>query len=279
VNAEDYLEKMLKKEEIYFGIKSQEYYNSLINSWMNDKNNSKHRFDTIKLYLPNAKKILDMGFGCGTFMFYGLINNYDIYGIDPSKWKFRFNEMKIKEYSYPSEWINRFVIRYGENLPFEDNFFDCISTYQTLEHVQNIDLVLKEMLRVIKSEGGIHLKFPDYTSTFEAHYLVPWLPFFPKRLARMYLRLLKKPVLGLDTLQYITRNNIIKRISRICKEKSSWKIKIVDVKKVKVERELKKRKIPRLRGITYLLYLFFEYLKSFFRTEISCDLFIYIKKH
>lgn len=279
MNAEDYLEKMLKKEEIYFGKKSQEYYNSLIYSWMNDKNNSKHRFDTIKLYLPNTKKILDMGFGCGTFMFYGLIHNYDMYGIDPSKWKFRFNEMKIKEYSYPSEWINRFIIRYGENLPCEDNFFDCVSTYQTLEHVQNLDLVLKEMLRVIKSEGGIHLKFPDYISTFEAHYLVPWLPFFPKRLARMYLRLLKRPVLGLETLQYITRNNIIKRISRICKEKTSWKIKIVDVKKVKVERELKKRKIPRLRGITYLLYLFFEYLISFFRTEISCDLFIYIKKH
>lgn len=279
MNAEEFLEKMLKKEELYFGKKSQEYYNSLVNSWMNDNNNSKHRFDSIKLFLPNAKKILDMGSGCGTFMFYGFIHNYDMYGIDPSKWKFRFNEMKARDYSYPSEWINRFIIGYGENLPFEDNFFDCVSTYQTLEHVQNLDLVLKEMLRVIKSEGGIHLKFPDYVSTFEGHYLVPWLPFFPKRLAMMYLRLLKKPVLGLDTLQYITRNDIIKRISRICKEKSSWKSKIIDVKKVKVERELKKRKIPRLNGITYLFYLFFEYLMSFFRKEISCDLFIYIKKH
>ncbi|MHA1987708.1 MAG: class I SAM-dependent methyltransferase [Promethearchaeota archaeon] len=279
MRAEEFLEKKLKEEELYFGKKSREYYNSLVNSWMNDNTNSKHRFDTIQTYLQNAKKILDMGSGCGTFMFYGLIHEYDMYGIDPSKWKFKFNEMKAKEYSYPSEWINRINIGYGENLPFEDNSFDCVSTYQTLEHVQKLDLVLKEMLRVIKSEGAIHLKFPDYGSTFEAHYLVPWLPFFPRRLAKIYLRLLKKPVLGLETLQYITRNGIIKRISKICKKKSSWKIKIIDVKRVKVEKELKKRKIPRLSGITYFFYLCFEYLRSLFRNEISCDLFIYIKKH
>lgn len=91
--------------------------------------------------------------GCGTFMFYGFIHNYHMYGIDPSQWKFRFNEMKAREYSYPSERINRFIIGYGENLPFEDNFFDSVSTYQMLEHVQTLDLILKEMLRVIKRKG------------------------------------------------------------------------------------------------------------------------------
>jgi len=39
VNAEEFLEKMLKKEELYFSKKSQENYNSLVNSWMNDNNN------------------------------------------------------------------------------------------------------------------------------------------------------------------------------------------------------------------------------------------------
>lgn len=102
MNAREFLEDMLKKEEIYFGEKSQEYYNSLVNIWMDDHNDAKHLFDIIKLYLPNATKILDMGSGCGTCVFYSLIHGYDMYGIDPSLWKFKFNRMKAKEYSYPS---------------------------------------------------------------------------------------------------------------------------------------------------------------------------------
>ena len=246
MNAREFLEDMLKKEEINFGEKSQEYHNWVVNMWMDDLNDSKHRFDTIKLYLPKATKILDMGSGCGTCVFYGLILGYDIYGIDPSLWKLKFNEMKAKEYSYPSNWINRFIIGSGENIPFQANFFDCVSTFQTLEHVQDLDLVLKEMMRVTKSGGGIQIICPDYLSTFEGHYLVPWVPLFPKRLAKAYLRILKKPIYGLNTLQYTTRNNTIKRIYKICKEKPSWKVKIIDVKRIKVEMELKRRKIPRL---------------------------------
>ncbi len=278
MNAREFLEDMVKKAEIYFGEKSQEYYNWLVNKWMDDHNDAKHRFDTIKLYLPNASKILDMGSGCGTGVFYGLIHGYDMYGIDPSLWKLKFIRMKAKEYSYPSDWINRFIIGKGEDIPFQNNFFDCVSTYQTLEHVQDLDLVLKEMMRVTKSGGGIHIKCPDYLSTYEGHYLVPWLPLFPKRLAKIYLRILKKPILGLNTLQYTTRIDIIKRIYETCKENPSWKVKIIDVKRIKVEMELKRMRIPRLGGIIYLFFLLIEYLINLFRKELSCDLFIYIYK-
>lgn len=133
------------------------------------------------------------------------------------------------------------------------------------------------MMRVTKSGGGIHIKCPDYSSTFEGHYLIPWFPFLPKKLAKLYLRLIKKPIYGLDTLKYTSRNNLIKRIHRICKENINWKVKIIDVKKMKVELFLRKKKIPRLGGMTYLAILCLEYLRTLFRREISCDLFILIK--
>ena len=47
-----------------------------------------------------------MGSGCGSCVFYGLLHGYKIYGIDPPLWKYKFNEMKAKKYSYPSERIN-----------------------------------------------------------------------------------------------------------------------------------------------------------------------------
>lgn len=278
MNAQKFLKNRLKEEEKYFGKRPKEYYLSLVNSWMDDTKNSKHRFDTINLLLPNVKKILDMGSGCGTFIFYGMLNGYEMYGIDPSKWKLKFNKLKARENSYPSEWISRFIIGCGENIPFEDNSFDCVSTYQTLEHVQNIDQVLEEMIRVTKSGGGIHLKFPDYLSTFEGHYLIPWLPFFPKKIAKIYLRSLKKPVSGLETLNYTTRNDIIRRVCKICRKNPVWSVIIVDVKRIKIEMTLKKRKVPRLGGITYLFYLLLEYLLKLFRKDIGSDLFFYIFK-
>lgn len=110
-----------------------------------------------------------MGSGCGSCVFYGLLHGYKIYGIDPPLWKYKFNEMKAKKYSYPSERINWFIIGLGENIPFEEIFFNYISTIYTLEHIQTFGLVLKEMIHNIKSECGIHIKYLDYIGNFKGH--------------------------------------------------------------------------------------------------------------
>lgn len=39
----------------------------------------------------------------------------------------------------------------GENLPFDDNFFDAIHTMDVLEHIDDLDTVLKEATRVLRS--------------------------------------------------------------------------------------------------------------------------------
>ena len=51
INARKLLKDMLKKEEIYFGKKSKEYYNLLVNRGMDDNYDSKHCFDVTKLIL------------------------------------------------------------------------------------------------------------------------------------------------------------------------------------------------------------------------------------
>jgi len=126
-------------------------------AWMNDKSNSKHRFDVINDYFPNSNKLLDMASGTGTFGFYALLHGYDAYGIDPEQWKHNFLKLKAKEYNYPKEWLSKFVIGYGEFLPFEDGVFDFVSSYQTLEHVKDPSKCINEMIRVVKSGGGLIL--------------------------------------------------------------------------------------------------------------------------
>ena len=205
------IQNLIRENNLYFGNSDLLWINQVADAWMNDQINSKWRYELIKDFfkLNKVAKILDMASGCGTFVFYGLLNGYDVYGIEPEKWKNEFNRMKIELYNYPANWGSRFTEAFGEKLPFQDNFFDVVSSYQTLEHVSDVKACIKEMLRVLRGGGIMLLQFPDYRSTFESHYRIPWLPLFPKSLAAIYLKILGKPILGLSTINYVTKGNIM----------------------------------------------------------------------
>jgi ubiquinone/menaquinone biosynthesis C-methylase UbiE len=207
------LSKISLENQLFYGVNDENYAKFISSAWMNDKTNSKWRYEFIDKYYPLGKglKILDMASGCGTFVFYGLLNNFEVFGVDPEEWKYELIKKKIDCYSYPKEWEKRFIKGYGEDLPFEDEFFDIVSSYQTLEHVSDVELCIYEMFRVIKPGGYIFLQFPDYNSTFEGHYRLPWFPMFPKHIAQKYLKIMNRPIEGLKTINYISLEEIIKK--------------------------------------------------------------------
>ena len=171
MTAREFLYRNFKNEnEKYFGNTDENYLSCVCNAWMNDESNSAHRYDTMKLFVGEKElktfKILDMSSGCGTFVFYGLMNGYDVYGIEPEEWKHQFNRLKAKEKGYPDIWMGRFCSGVGESLPFKDESFNVISTYQTLEHVQSHKKCFEEFNRVLKRGGYIFIRCPDYTSFF-----------------------------------------------------------------------------------------------------------------
>jgi ubiquinone/menaquinone biosynthesis C-methylase UbiE len=240
---------------------------------MDDRNHPAFRFEVIHNYLSGATHILDMASGCGTFVFNGLLNDYDVYGIEPEEWKQTFVKLKAKEYGYPRDWLDRFLIGVGEELPFRDNSFDCVSTYQTLEHVQDLKRCLCEMVRVTKSGGGIHIRCPDYRSTYEGHYCLPWFPLFPRNWARSYLRLLGKPSLGLDTVQYVTLPRIVDLLKRQDVQ-GMKKLGVVDLDKNAFLSSPAKQIIPYL---PYPLFRFLQYCKHAFRRELNVNLFVFVE--
>ncbi|MFC1907379.1 class I SAM-dependent methyltransferase [Chloroflexota bacterium] len=101
----------------------------------------------------------------------------------------------------------------AEYIPFDDNYFDFVYCFTVLEHVKNVRKSLSEMLRVTRKGGYIFIQAPNYLRPFERHYKIPYIPLMPKRLAKIYLKLLKRPPNFIDSVNYIWPTRVKKLLS------------------------------------------------------------------
>jgi len=90
-----------------------------------------------------------MDFGCGTKPYKPLFINVTEYiGVDYSG----------QGHSHENEQID--VLYDGKTIPFADNTFDSILTTEVLEHIFNLEDILKELNRVLKPGGKILITVP-----------------------------------------------------------------------------------------------------------------------
>lgn len=75
-----------------------------------------------------------------------------------------------------------FTVSTAEELPFPDEKFDAILSYNTFEHVRDLKGVLLECKRVLKRQGKLLVVFPGYFHPFEHHLssvtFTPFLHYF-----------------------------------------------------------------------------------------------------
>jgi SAM-dependent methyltransferase len=57
----------------------------------------------------------------------------------------------------------------GENLPFPDEYFDLVLSHEVLEHVQDDQAVIQEIVRTLKKGGRLVLFCPNRGYPFETH--------------------------------------------------------------------------------------------------------------
>ena len=90
-----------------------------------------------------------------------------------------------------------FSVGRGESLPFSDQRFDAVLSFDVLEHVQDVRATLAECYRVLKRSGKLCVVFPGYWHPREHHLgLVTKLPaihylFSGETLVRAYYRILQ----------------------------------------------------------------------------------------
>lgn len=89
-----------------------------------------------------------LDFGCGTKPYRGLFNVQNHIGVD----------IENPEHDNDLSFVDQFYI--GKTIPFEDQYFDSVFSSEVLTHIFNIDEILPEINRVLKSKGFFLVTVP-----------------------------------------------------------------------------------------------------------------------
>ena len=101
--------------------------------------------------LDRQSEILDIGFGY-PFLANFVGQEYDIYGIDNEPEFLR----NLDETHYRQGNIE-------EQIPFEDNKFDCVVMLELIEHLANVNRAYEEIRKVLKPGGVVLISTPNYS--------------------------------------------------------------------------------------------------------------------
>jgi len=129
------------------------------------------------------KIVLDLGCNIG----YGtnILSNHakTIFGVDISS-----NAIQMAKVTYQNSNIN-FKYFDGNTLPFEDNKFDLIVSFQVIEHIVDYDLYFNEMERVLSPDGIVIFTTPNSKLRIKKG-LKPWNPFHVREFTAKELKFL-----------------------------------------------------------------------------------------
>jgi ubiquinone/menaquinone biosynthesis C-methylase UbiE len=80
------------------------------------------------------------------------------------------------------------VVAVGEQLPYPGGGFDGVVCLDVLEHVADVEAVLREMHRVLKPGGVVITSVPNRHAFRDPHYHLPLINWLPRWLAELLVR-------------------------------------------------------------------------------------------
>ena len=120
-----------------------------------------------------SKDVLDVGCGDGLYTSLFCRNDNNVVGID------------LQKLVDPNEIDFKFIEGDALNMPFPDNSFDVVSSFDVIEHLSDDRLFLKECCRVLKKSGRLILGTPNrHRISFFILSMLGKKPKFPRNLGR-----------------------------------------------------------------------------------------------
>lgn len=144
--------------------------------------------NTLLEYKSRDSKVLDLGCGIGlSLSFIGQVFKNSI-GCDISENSVKATKEILKKHKIKTPVI----LCKKDKLPFRDNYFDIVTFIEVIEHVENPDAVLKEIRRVLKPDGVLHITTANKWWPIEPHFKLPFLSYLPRNLADFYVKTFNK---------------------------------------------------------------------------------------
>ena len=108
-----------------------------------------------------AKKILDIGSGNGISAVSFALDGYEVTAVEPDKSE-TVGSGAIRWLKERHHLSNLSVLdSFGEELPFQDNWFDMVYIRQAMHHARDLKKFISEAARVLK-KGGLFLTIRDH---------------------------------------------------------------------------------------------------------------------
>jgi len=132
---------------------------------------------------PAQMRILDWGCGRGRTMFWLRDRGYQAYGADIDPTPIENGRPLARTRGLDADQVLTVIGPEGRTV-YPDDFFDLTTSFQVFEHVQDVDLVARELARITRpGGGGIHV-FPPALYPYEGHLGMPIVHWLPRGRAR-----------------------------------------------------------------------------------------------
>jgi len=139
--------------------------------------------DSIPKKKLKTSEVLDIGCSSGVITQYLARHSGTVVGIDVDK-------NAIKEAVADSKDIKNlsFKLASGTVLPFKGNSFDIVICHQVYSFISNPPKMMKEIYRVLKTEGFCLFTGDNLLNPIETLYGLPFLRWFPRNFSKSILK-------------------------------------------------------------------------------------------
>ena len=131
-------------------------------------------------------RIVDWGCGRGKLVLWLRERGYNAAGVDIDPRPFANGADLFRSRGQVPEQCLHALDRAGRT-PFPDSSYHFVTSWQTLEHVRDLEAVAGEWARLTMAGGGGFHIYPPHHRPVEGHLLMPFVHWLPKNAARRWL--------------------------------------------------------------------------------------------